>query len=200
MPDLLNIVGQDAVLAQLQRAGGGDRRPHAYLFAGPRGVGRRTTAVELARWMLCERPAKQTPTHRPAGLPKSFALRQACGTCPSCTTATAGTNPDLQLVRKELAQYHQDSGIRNRKMMYVQIIAFTFATIAAFWALLLSWPEGPGPIVIITARADPRSIGADCTRRRSPWRIPSAGKNCWTRVWLPTGARRTERRLRFACL
>ncbi len=121
MLDLLDIVGQDAVLAQLQRAAGSDRRPHAYLFAGPRGVGRRTTAIELARWMLCQKPATQANAGRLAELPKSFALRQACGACPSCTAATAGTSPDLQLIRKELALYHDDSSVRGRKMQELSI-------------------------------------------------------------------------------
>ena len=52
MPELLDIIGQDGAVAQLQQALAGDRRPHAQLFVGPAGVGRRTTAVALARTLL----------------------------------------------------------------------------------------------------------------------------------------------------
>ena len=121
MPDLLDIVGQDAALAQLQRATGGDRRPHAWLFAGPEGVGRRTTAVELARLLLCERAASRPNLGRLRDLPKDFPLRQGCGACASCTALSAGTHPDLHLVRKELARYHDDPEVRGRKMQALGI-------------------------------------------------------------------------------
>jgi len=121
MPDLLDIIGQDTVLTQLQRAAGGDRRPHGWLFAGPDGVGRRTTAVELARWILCEEPAKTPNGERFDELPRDFPLRQGCGVCNSCTTTDAGTNADLQIVTKELAQFHEDSDIRKRKMQALGI-------------------------------------------------------------------------------
>lgn len=80
--------------------------PHAYLFAGPAGVGRRTTAVAFAKTLLCENP---TPS------------RQACGTCSSCRMAAAGTHPDLQLIYKELAAYHDNADIRNRVMQQLGI-------------------------------------------------------------------------------
>jgi DNA polymerase-3 subunit delta' len=57
--------------------------PHALLLDGPRGIGKRTLALNLARALLCESP-------RGDGL--------ACGTCPGCRYAAAGQHPDLQLV------------------------------------------------------------------------------------------------------
>jgi len=121
MPDLLDIVGQDAVLAQLQRVAAGGRRPHACLFAGPEGVGRRTTAIELARWLLCERPASRPNGRRLGELPAEFPLAQGCGACASCATVEAGTHPDLHVVRKELAKYHDDAAVRDRKMQALGI-------------------------------------------------------------------------------
>jgi DNA polymerase-3 subunit delta' len=116
MPELLDIIGQDSALAHLQRALLGTRRPHAYILAGPEGVGRRTTAVEFAKLLLCERPRQQSNNGRLAELPKGFALQLACGACPSCRTVSAETNPDLQVVYKELARYHDDAKIRDRVM------------------------------------------------------------------------------------
>ncbi len=121
MPELLDIVGQDAVLAQLQRVVAGDRRPHGQLFAGPAGVGRRTTAVELARLLLCESPSSRPNGGRLAGLPNGFRLRQGCGRCASCVTVSAGTHPDLHVVRKESARYHDDPEVRRRKMQELSI-------------------------------------------------------------------------------
>ena len=57
MPEFGDIVGQDAAIAQLQNAISTHRMPHAFLFVGPEGIGRRTTAVALARTLLCENPA-----------------------------------------------------------------------------------------------------------------------------------------------
>jgi DNA polymerase-3 subunit delta' len=57
--------------------------PHALLLDGPRGIGKRTLALNLARAILCETP-------RADGL--------ACGTCASCHYLAAGQHPDLQLV------------------------------------------------------------------------------------------------------
>ena len=92
MPELLDIVGQDSALVQLQQALAGGRRHHAYLFAGKEGVGRRTTAVEFAKLLLCENPSVRPNAGRFAATDDDFPLRQACGRCGSCRTVSAGTN------------------------------------------------------------------------------------------------------------
>ncbi len=116
MPELLDIVGQDSAVVQLQRGLVGDRRPHAYLFAGPAGVGRRSTAVAMARTLLCEEPQERPNAGRFGELEANFPLRQACGACESCRMMGAGSHPDFHLVYKELARYHDDSDVRNRVM------------------------------------------------------------------------------------
>ena len=109
MIELCDIVGQGAAVERLQRSLAGGRMPHAFLFAGPRGVGRRTTAVALARALLCAEP--QTG---PAG-------RHACGQCADCTMQAAGSHPDFHLVYKELARFHDDADIRSRVMQDLSI-------------------------------------------------------------------------------
>jgi len=121
MPELLDIIGQDAALAQLQRAVAGTRRPHAYIFAGSEGVGRRTTATEFARLLLCESPVSRDNAGHLAELPAGFKLHSACGRCSSCRTVSAGTNADFHLVYKELARFHDDSAVRDRKMQALSI-------------------------------------------------------------------------------
>jgi DNA polymerase-3 subunit delta' len=121
MTGLLDIVGQDEALCRLQQALTGQRLPHAFLFAGPAGVGRRTTAAALARLLLCHAPATRPNDGRLDRLDDDFALRQACGTCRSCALFEAGTHNDLQWVYKELGHYHEDQKVRGRKMQELSI-------------------------------------------------------------------------------
>ncbi len=73
------IVGQEAVKRTLAGMLDADRVPHALLFAGPSGVGKRETSVALARALLCGQ-------------------REACGSCPSCRRVDRGEHPDLHLL------------------------------------------------------------------------------------------------------
>jgi len=64
--------------------------PHALLFAGPSGVGKRELADALAARLLCESsPGPQ---------------KTACGICPSCVMVANGTHPDFRLVQPEAAE------------------------------------------------------------------------------------------------
>lgn len=76
------IVGQEIVLQALRRAIERDRLPHALLFAGPRGVGKATTALLLAQALNC-------PVAGPA---------DTCGECISCSKIARGIHPDVMWV------------------------------------------------------------------------------------------------------
>ena len=65
---LAEVIGQDHITVPLARAVDSGRSHHAYLFTGPRGCGKTSSARILARCLNCE----QGPTSTP------------CGTCPSC--------------------------------------------------------------------------------------------------------------------
>jgi DNA polymerase-3 subunit delta' len=79
------ILGQDEVVARFVRAAAVGRIGGSYLFIGPPGVGKATTALALAKSLLCERPR--------AGL-------AACGGCASCVQADAGSHPDIDVVAR----------------------------------------------------------------------------------------------------
>src|SRR5512132_3133497 len=74
------VVGQDPVTRTLQNALSSGRVAHAYLFTGPRGVGKTTTARLLAKALAC--------TAR-AGEP------EACGACGSCVDFVSGAPVDV---------------------------------------------------------------------------------------------------------
>jgi DNA polymerase-3 subunit delta' len=110
MIQLSDIVGQGEAVSRLQGYFAAGRMPHALMFAGPDGVGRETTALALAAVLLCEKPQTNL-----AG------QTAACTTCQSCRLIAGGNHPDVHRIYKELARYHDDASVRNRKMQELSI-------------------------------------------------------------------------------
>lgn len=74
-----DIIGHEAVKDILRRAADRDRVPHAYLFHGPEGVGKRSLALALYAYLVCSDPADG----------------DACGVCTACRQVDEGTFVDL---------------------------------------------------------------------------------------------------------
>ncbi len=98
---LKEVFCQDRAIGILQRGLAADRAAHAYLFAGPEGVGKYKTACEWARLLLCANPQVEQGPSGP--------FADSCGSCPSCTLIDAGSHPDYAHVYKELLQYTKDN-------------------------------------------------------------------------------------------
>jgi DNA polymerase-3 subunit delta' len=81
-----SIRGHDRAVETLRRALARGRLPHAFLFVGPEGIGKRSFAETLAQALLCER--------RPE------ADLDPCGECPACLQVAAGTHPDVHRVAR----------------------------------------------------------------------------------------------------
>lgn len=84
-----DVVGQDHIVGPLRRALESDRIHHAYLFAGPRGCGKTSTARILARSLNCE--AGPTP--------------DPCGTCRSCVELAAEGPGSIDVIELDAASH-----------------------------------------------------------------------------------------------
>lgn len=100
------ILGQGRAVETLLAGLRSGRFAHAWIFAGPRGVGKFTTAVELARIVL-----------DPVAGPDDGGDLDA----ETSRLIDAGIHPDLHVVRKELARFSVDPTIRNRKLTTIPI-------------------------------------------------------------------------------
>lgn len=79
------VTGHEDVINSLRRSIGRDRVSHAYLIAGPDGVGKKTLANAFARALCCQADDRTDST-------------VACGICLACRKIGRGTHPDVQLL------------------------------------------------------------------------------------------------------
>lgn len=113
------ILGQTHALDQLHAQIVSGRVHHAQIFHGPAGVGKFTTALALAKVLLCHTAERDL-----AG------RVMACGGCASCLafrqdeadeSPDAIAHPDLHVVNKELARYSDDRQVRDRKLTSIPV-------------------------------------------------------------------------------
>ncbi|WP_278235505.1 DNA polymerase III subunit gamma and tau [Isoptericola sp. AK164] len=88
------VIGQDHVTAPLRQALRTGRANHAYLFSGPRGCGKTTSARILARTLNCHRNTPEKPLDTP------------CGECPSCVELARGGPGSLDVVEIDAASHN----------------------------------------------------------------------------------------------
>lgn len=93
VPGFDTIIGQHLAVRLLQTFLHNGTLPHALLFTGGAGVGKRTTAAIVAMALNCSHPNKMPSSRSGETSP--------CGTCRSCRQILAGSHPDVQLIEPQ---------------------------------------------------------------------------------------------------
>ncbi|MBF1682498.1 MAG: DNA polymerase III subunit gamma/tau [Selenomonas artemidis] len=153
-----DLVGQEHISRTLSRAVTSGQTSHAYLFTGPRGTGKTSTAKILARSLNCA----QGPTITP------------CGRCASCRAIADGSSMDVFEIDaasnrgideiRDLRETVKFAPTEGRCKIYI-IDEVHMLTTEAFNALLKTLEEPPPSVLFILATTEPHKVPATIQSR-----------------------------------
>ncbi len=147
------VLGQEHVIRALMGAVREDRLAHAFLFTGPRGTGKTSTARILAKMVNCE----QGPTPEP------------CGACEQCVAIREGSHLDVVEIdaashggvddARELREKAPTAPVQGREKVYIIDEAQRLSR-EAFDALLKVFEEPPSGVRFVLATTEPHKMPA----------------------------------------
>src|SRR6188768_2857035 len=147
------VIGQDHVTEPLRAALAGNRVNHAYLFSGPRGCGKTTSARILARALNCEKAPVADP----------------CGECDSCLDLSRGGPGSIDVIEIDAASHGGVDDARDlREKAFFAPVASRYkvyvideahmVTSQGFNALLKLVEEPPEFVVFVFATTEPDKV------------------------------------------
>jgi DNA polymerase III subunit gamma/tau len=163
------VIGQQGVTRTLQNAIARGRIAQAFIFSGPRGVGKTTTARILARALNCEKG----PTPEP------------CGVCDPCVEIAEGrdidvleidaaTHTQVEKVREIIIEGLAIAPVRDRHRVFIIDEAHQLSS-ASFNALLKSLEEPPRHVVFMMATTELHKIPETIRSRAQEFELRTIG-------------------------
>ena len=164
-----DMVGQESISKTLQNALKLGRIAHAYLFYGPRGCGKTTTARILAKALNCTGNGHDKPTAEP------------CGECPQCREIAqnadmdvleldAASNTQVEKVREAIIDTVALAASRDRFKVFI-LDEVHMLSDSSFNALLKTIEEPPAHVVFILATTEKHKVPATIVSRCQTFRF-----------------------------
>lgn len=164
-----DMVGQESISKTLQNAIKTGRIGHAYLFYGPRGCGKTTTARILAKALNCTGNGNTAPTAHP------------CGKCPACQEIAqskdfdvleldAASNTGVDNVRQAIIDTASLAAGRDRFKVFILDEVHMLSN-SAFNALLKTIEEPPAHVIFILATTEKHKVPATIVSRCQTFRF-----------------------------